>query len=231
MKLPNAGGEPHPEAGAQRRLEGVGCRRLILIEAPSPADHRGLLRAGDSHSAVRRRPQALLPEATPMILRHRPACPSQVPLRLAPGGREPAAPPQAGWPRTLAPSRRAVADRSGRLRRRALPLLWARRPRGACRPALALGPGPRPARAPGRSGPKRAARCPAKRRAAARRAAPPGLWLSRRHAGAARRAAAPQASHAPTGGAGDAGAADALAAHPARERPKDRRPGPPRGGR
>ena len=35
-----------PEAGAERRLEVVSCKALILIEAPSPADHRGMLIRG-----------------------------------------------------------------------------------------------------------------------------------------------------------------------------------------
>ena len=40
----DAAAQPHLEAGAQRTLSGVGCSRLILIEAPSPADQRGMLR-------------------------------------------------------------------------------------------------------------------------------------------------------------------------------------------
>src|SRR5262249_438368 len=39
-----------PEAGAQRTLEAVGCSGLILIEAPSPAYHGGMLIAGNYHS-------------------------------------------------------------------------------------------------------------------------------------------------------------------------------------
>src|SRR5262249_3343741 len=46
----NAARQPRPEAGAERTLEGVGWTRLILIEAPSPAYHRGMLRAGNYHS-------------------------------------------------------------------------------------------------------------------------------------------------------------------------------------
>src|SRR5215510_4751967 len=56
---------PHPRQGARRgpayhkrtALPGVGCRRLILIEAPSPADHRGMLRVGKTRLLARRRPQ------------------------------------------------------------------------------------------------------------------------------------------------------------------------------
>ena len=45
---PNAGAHLLPEAGAryERRLEAVRCSALILIEAPSPADHDGLLSTG-----------------------------------------------------------------------------------------------------------------------------------------------------------------------------------------
>jgi hypothetical protein len=43
---PNAGAHLLPEAGAQRTLEAVGCRRLILIEAPSSTDPRGRLVLG-----------------------------------------------------------------------------------------------------------------------------------------------------------------------------------------
>jgi len=41
----NAAPQPLPEAGAtqERTLEAVGCRRLILIEAPSRAHHFGML--------------------------------------------------------------------------------------------------------------------------------------------------------------------------------------------
>jgi hypothetical protein len=35
-----------PEAGAQRTLEAVRCSPMILIEAPSPADRRGMLNMG-----------------------------------------------------------------------------------------------------------------------------------------------------------------------------------------
>jgi len=45
---PNAAPQLLPEAGArdERTLEAVGCRRLILIEAPSSAYHRGMLTLG-----------------------------------------------------------------------------------------------------------------------------------------------------------------------------------------
>ena len=45
---PNAGAHLLPEAEArdERRLEAVRRSALILIEAPSPADHRGMLIRG-----------------------------------------------------------------------------------------------------------------------------------------------------------------------------------------
>src|SRR5438105_13724956 len=86
-RKPNAALHLPLEAGAtqERRLEAVRCKRLILIEAPSPAHHGGMLIAGDYHSRVRRRPHAILYEATPILLRHRPACPHHVPLYSEPG--------------------------------------------------------------------------------------------------------------------------------------------------
>src|SRR6266436_6877062 len=46
LEQPNAGAQPRLEAEArhERRLEGVGCSALILIEAPSSAYRRGMLR-------------------------------------------------------------------------------------------------------------------------------------------------------------------------------------------
>src|ERR671923_662040 len=45
---PTAKAQPRPEAGArhERTLSGVGCSALIPMEAPSAADHRGLLALG-----------------------------------------------------------------------------------------------------------------------------------------------------------------------------------------
>ena len=42
-QVANAGGQPSPKAEAEQTLEGVGCSAVILMEAPSLADHRGLL--------------------------------------------------------------------------------------------------------------------------------------------------------------------------------------------
>jgi len=48
LEPPNATLHLLPEAGArdERRLEAVRCKRLILIEAPSSAYHRGMLTLG-----------------------------------------------------------------------------------------------------------------------------------------------------------------------------------------
>jgi len=50
LEQPNAGAQPLPEAGArdERTLEAVGCSALILIEAPSSAYRRGMLRAAQT---------------------------------------------------------------------------------------------------------------------------------------------------------------------------------------
>src|SRR5260370_13996613 len=45
---PNASLQLLPKAGAQRTLEAVGCKALILIEAPSSAYRRGMLRAAQT---------------------------------------------------------------------------------------------------------------------------------------------------------------------------------------
>jgi hypothetical protein len=46
--MPNAAPQPRLEAGAKRRLEGVGCRRLIMIEASPSAYPSGMLVVGKS---------------------------------------------------------------------------------------------------------------------------------------------------------------------------------------
>jgi hypothetical protein len=51
MLMPNASLRLLPEAGAQRTLEAVSCKALILIEAPSPADHRGMLNGEKGYTA------------------------------------------------------------------------------------------------------------------------------------------------------------------------------------
>ena len=46
LLMPNASLQLLPEAGAQRTLEAVSCKALILIEAPSSAYRRGMLALG-----------------------------------------------------------------------------------------------------------------------------------------------------------------------------------------
>src|SRR5882724_11355537 len=48
---------PRPGTTTKPALWAVSSSGLILIEAPSPADHRGLLRVGQPWSRIRRRPQ------------------------------------------------------------------------------------------------------------------------------------------------------------------------------
>ena len=48
---PNAAPQPRPEAAAQRTLEAVGCRRLIMIEASPSAYHDGMLTLGKTTSS------------------------------------------------------------------------------------------------------------------------------------------------------------------------------------
>ena len=78
--------------------------------------------------------------SVPPRLRHRSACPHHVSLRPAPGWRDAGAPKHAGWPRTVSQSRRAVPNRSGRLRRMSLHLVLAGRPLRPGRHALCAWP-------------------------------------------------------------------------------------------
>src|SRR5712691_10659029 len=68
VEKPNATLQARPMAGArdERRLLGVACKRLILIEAPSPAYRRGMLRVAKPVEQTRRRPQCdSTPNSTP----------------------------------------------------------------------------------------------------------------------------------------------------------------------
>src|SRR6185503_10179365 len=96
--MPNAAPQPLPEAGAryERTLEAVGCRRLILIEAPSSAYHRGMLVVGRTNEE-RRRPHAIVHPTAPSLLWHRLARSHDVPLYLKPAWRDPGASPYARW--------------------------------------------------------------------------------------------------------------------------------------
>ena len=89
---------------------------LILIEAPSLTYHV-VGWAWEKLTKERRRPQAILHQAAPVLLRHRSTCPQHVPLYLKPGWRDSAPPEHARWPRTVSEGRRTLPGRSGRLGR------------------------------------------------------------------------------------------------------------------
>src|SRR5262245_53559301 len=57
-----------PEAGAQRRLEAVKCKPLIMIEASSSTYPQWYAELGQSHSQTRRRPHAIRHQPTPILL-------------------------------------------------------------------------------------------------------------------------------------------------------------------
>jgi hypothetical protein len=92
----------------------VGFSAMILIEAPSLTYHV-VGWAWEKLTKERRRPQAILHQAAPVLLRHRSTCPQHVPLYLQPGGRDSAPPEHARWPRTVSEGRRTLPGRSGRL--------------------------------------------------------------------------------------------------------------------
>ena len=83
---------------------------MILIEAPSSAYHHGMLVVGKVLKK-RRRPPALLHQATPLVLRHRPACPHHGRLSPESGRRGEAAPPYESPSRRLAHGHGAVSGR------------------------------------------------------------------------------------------------------------------------
>src|SRR5438876_10134479 len=69
------------------RLLAVACKPLILIEAPSSAYHRGMLSLENNHSHEEETSCALH-QATPILLRHRSACPHHVRLYPESGRRD-----------------------------------------------------------------------------------------------------------------------------------------------
>src|SRR5215472_16451548 len=127
------------------RLEGVAelviWSPLILIEAPSSTYHRGMLVVGKVLKK-RRRPHAILHQATPILLRHRPACPHHVPLYPESGRRGYAAPEYESQSRHLAQVHCALSGRYGHRCRMYLYVVLARRP--VCAGRAAFCPGPRP---------------------------------------------------------------------------------------
>src|SRR5215813_13380815 len=89
-----------PNAGHELRLEAVSSRPLILIEAPSSAYHRGMLVVGKVTNK-RRRPHAILHQATSNVLWDRSPRPDDVHLHLEPSWGEPGASQLHGKPRDL----------------------------------------------------------------------------------------------------------------------------------
>src|SRR6266581_4885029 len=187
-------------ATQERTLFPVACTRLILIEAPSPAYHHGMLIAGDYHSGARRRPHAILHETAPILLRHRSACSHHVPRHLEPGGRDSCPPEYASRTRPVSQDYCALPRASGRVRRMYLHLVLARRPLRTGRHSFCPGPRPLYESHPRRQGQKRHHRRPEDGGVAPRRHAPAGLRVSRRHAGHPRPPAAADASDAQAGG-------------------------------
>ena len=104
------GWHARPEAGArhERTLSEVGCSALILIDASSSAYHRGMLALGKPLK-TRRRPQAILHPAAPVLRWHRPACPHHVPLHLEPGWGDSGSPAHASRPRTFSQNHHALS--------------------------------------------------------------------------------------------------------------------------
>jgi hypothetical protein len=104
----------HTRPASAAAHSAVRCMLLILIEAPSLTYHV-VGWAWEKLTKERRRPQAILHQAAPVLLRHRSTCPQHVPLYLKPGWRDSAPPEHARWPRTVSEGRRTLPGRSGRL--------------------------------------------------------------------------------------------------------------------
>src|SRR5438132_14107206 len=66
-------------------LTRVMYKAVILIEAPSPADHRGMLRAGKQCREQGGDLNEILHYPAPILLRHRPTRPYHVRLHPRPG--------------------------------------------------------------------------------------------------------------------------------------------------
>ena len=113
---PNATHQARRTAGArhERTLEAVACMRLILIEAPSPADHRGMLRAGKQCREQGGDLKEILHDAAPILLRHRPPRPDHGRLHARPGRRGSRAPHHANRPGGLPESSCPVSTGSRR---------------------------------------------------------------------------------------------------------------------
>jgi hypothetical protein len=82
LLMPNASLQLLPEAEAERTLEAVRCKAMIMYEASPSADLSGMLTLGNLGKQGRRRPHAILHPSTPILLRHRLACPKHGRLYL-----------------------------------------------------------------------------------------------------------------------------------------------------
>src|SRR5438552_3907997 len=114
---PNAGAHLLPEAGAQQTLEAVRCSALILIEAPSPAYHGGMLRVANPRNEQGGDLNAILHPTAPVLLWYRSPCPHHVPVHPRPSRGNAVAPEHASHPGGAAQGHHAL-PRSDRPRGR-----------------------------------------------------------------------------------------------------------------
>src|SRR6266446_8629524 len=96
----NARGEPRARAGAtqERRLLRVGSSALILIEAPSPAYHRGMLGVANPRNEQGGDLNAILHPTAPVLLWYRSPRPHHVPVHPRPSRGNAVAPEHASHP-------------------------------------------------------------------------------------------------------------------------------------
>jgi hypothetical protein len=169
---------------------------VILMQAPSSAYHM-VCWDGEKLAKKRRRPQAILHQAAPVVLWYRPTRPHHVPLHLESGRGDLAAPQYKGGTRAISPGDFALPGGARRPRRMYLHLVLAGRslrPRGDSRR-----PRPRAVHKshPWGQGQARKDRCPQNRCAPAGWDAASGVCRSPHEAGHARRAWAPDTSATP----------------------------------
>src|SRR5215475_7693999 len=105
-----------PEVRMQRTLEGVGWTRLILIEAPSPAYHGGMLRVANPRNEQGGDLKGILHPTAPFLLWYRSPRPHHVRVHARPS-----------WGNALAPSQ---ASDPGGAPQGPRPLPWAACPGG-----------------------------------------------------------------------------------------------------
>src|SRR2546425_12999168 len=96
--MPNAGAHLLPEAGAERTLEAVRCSAVILIEAPSPADHRGMLGVANPRNEQGGDLKAILHPTAPVLWWDRSPRPHHGPVHPRPSRGNAVAPYHARHP-------------------------------------------------------------------------------------------------------------------------------------